>query len=272
MEKTMKTLELQRILVAATTGVLLLSASACATKKYVSKQIDGVNQRIGHAETQAKAVLAKQQRDISQLDERQATTENKLSVVDTTAQQANATAGQALQQAQTNASAIQSNTTDISAHSTQLVKLANEFNYSLLDTGNVTFAFNKWELSKDAQAALDQIIQKATGTPRPMIEVVGYTDEKGSKSYNLTLSRRRAEAVARYLVQNNVPLKSISLIGLGEEQTPALLAAEVQGIDPNASKKELRRLARRVRIRVYTPGAGSSESASGAPASAQIQK
>jgi len=102
--------------------------------------------------------------------------------------------------------------------------------------------------------------------------VVGYTDEKGSKSYNLTLSRRRAEAVARYLVQNNVPLKSISLIGLGEEQTPALLAAEVQGIDPNTSKKELRRLARRVRIRVYTPGAGSSESASGAPASAQIQK
>jgi hypothetical protein len=78
--------------------------------------------------------------------------------------------------------------------------------------------------------------------------------------------------VARYLVRNNVPLKSISLIGLGEEQTPALLAAEVQGFAPNASKKELRGLARRVRIRVYAPGGGSSDSASGAAASAEIQK
>ena len=268
----MKTFELKRILLAATTGVLLLAASGCATKKYVGKQIDGVNQRIGRDETQAKAALAQQQREISQLNERQATTDNKLSAVDTAAQQANATAGQALQQAQTNSSAIQTNTTDISAHSTQLEKLANDFNYALSESGNVTFAFNKWELSKDAQAALDLLIQKATATPRPMIEVVGYTDEVGSKSYNLTLSRRRAEAVARYLVQNNVPLKSISMIGLGEEQTPALLAAEVQGLDPNASKKELRGLARRVRIRVYTPGAGPADAASGASASAQTQK
>lgn len=267
----MNTLGPKRIMIAATTGLLLLASSACATKKYVGKQIDVVNQRIGHDESQAKAAFAKQQRDISQLDERQATTDNKLSGVATTAEQANATAGQALQQAQTNSSAIQTNTTDISTHSTQLVKLANEFNYALVESGNVTFAFNKADLSKDAEVALDQIIQKATGTSRPMIEVVGYTDKIGSKAYNLVLSRRRAEAVARYLVRNNVPLKSISLIGLGEEQTPALLAAEVQGLAPNASRKQLRSLARRVRIRLYAPGA-SSESASDATASAQNQK
>ena len=101
------------------------------------------------------------------------------------------------------------------------MKLANDFNYSVVESGNVTFRFNKWELTNEAKAALDLMIQKATAMPRPLIEVLGYTDDIGPSSYNLTLSRRRAEAVARYLVQNNVPLKSISLLGLGKEQTPA---------------------------------------------------
>jgi outer membrane protein OmpA-like peptidoglycan-associated protein len=88
----------------------------------------------------------------------------------------------------------------------------------------------------------------------------------------LTLSRRRAEAVARYLVQNNVPLKSISLLGLGKEQTPQLLAAEVETFNPSATKQELRGLARRVRIRLYAPGGNATAASSDAAASAQLQK
>jgi outer membrane protein OmpA-like peptidoglycan-associated protein len=272
MEKTMKTFTPERVSIAATSIILLLAAVGCTTKKYVGKQIDSVNQRVAHVQAQTNEQLAKQQREISHLDERQTTTENKLATVAAATQQAGDTAGQALQQSQTNASAIQTNATDISAQSATLVKLENNFNYSLLESGNVTFGFNKWELSKDAKAALDLMVEKAAGSPRPMIEVVGYTDKVGSKSYNLTLSRRRADAVARYLVENKVPLKSISLIGLGEEQTPELLAAEVQGLDPNASPKELRGLARRVRIRLYVPGDGSSAAGSSASASGDIQK
>lgn len=261
-----------RILIASAPMVLVLVASGCATKKYVGKQIDGVNQRAAQAQNKTNEKLAKQQGEISQLYERQTTTDGKLSAVANAAQQANTTAGEALQQTQTNSSAIQVNATQINTQSAELVKLANDFNYTLVESGNVTFAFNKWELSKDAKIALDAMIQKATANPRQVIEVVGYTDEVGPTSYNLTLSRRRAEAVARYLVQNNVPLKSISLIGLGKEQTPQLLAAEVQGLDPNASRKELRGLARRVRIRLYAPGASASAAASDTSSSAQLQK
>jgi outer membrane protein OmpA-like peptidoglycan-associated protein len=160
--------------------------------------------------------------------------------VGNTADQANTTAGQAMQQAQTNAAAIQSNTTDIDNHTTQISDLTNGLNYAVVESGNVTFGFNKADLTKDAKAALDLIAQKANATQRPLVEVVGYTDHIGSKSYNLALSRRRAEAVARYLMKQNVPLKGISLIGMGEEQTPELLAAEVQAFEPNASKMELR--------------------------------
>jgi outer membrane protein OmpA-like peptidoglycan-associated protein len=151
------------------------------------------------------------------------------------------------------------------------VKLANDFNYTVVETGNVTFRFNKWELTPEAKVALDLMIQKVAATPRPLVEVLGYTDDIGPTSYNLTLSRRRAEAVARYLVQNNVPLKSISLLGLGKEQTPQLLAAEVETFNPNASKQELRGLARRVRIRLYAPGASSNVASASADA-AQPQK
>ncbi len=269
----MKTSGLCRILIASATTLLVLAASGCATKKYVSKQIGIVDQRLSKNQTQNNEQFAKQHGEISYLNERVTTTDNKLSAVANTAEQANSTAGQAQQQAQTNATAIQAGTDQIEAHSAELVKLTNNFNYTLSESGNVTFRFNKWDLTADAKTALDIMIQKAMATPRSMIEVLGYTDDIGPASYNLTLSRRRAEAVARYLVKNNVPLKSISLIGLGEEQTPQLLADEVEGIRPNASKAELRGLARRVRIRLYVPGGSTSTAASaGADPSAQLQK
>lgn len=264
-----------RRLIASTPIILLLATSGCATKKYVAKQVGGVDKRLNQAESMAKQQFGKQQNEISQLNERVTTTENKLGAVANTAQQANTTAGQALQQSGANASAIQTASSEIEAHSAELVKLKDEFNYTLVESGNVTFRFGKWELTNEAKAALDLMIQKATATPRTVIEVLGYTDDIGPRSYNLTLSRRRAEAVARYLVQNNVPLKNISLLGLGKEQTPQLLAAEVEGFNPNASKQEIRGLARRVKIRLYAPGGASSAAASAgdsAASSAELQK
>ena len=267
----MKLSGLSRILISSAPILCLLANSGCATKKYVGKQINVVDHRLTQAQAQTHEKLEKQQGEISYLNERVVTTDNKLSAVAGTAQQANETAGQALQQSQTNAAALQAGGEVLAAHSTELAKLANDFNYTMVESDNVTFRFNKWELTPEAKAALDLLIQKAAATPRPLIEVLGYTDDIGPSSYNLTLSRRRAEAVARYLVQNNVPLKSISLLGLGEEQTPAVLAAEVETFNPNASKQELRGLARRVRIRLYAPG-NSPAAASDASASAQSQK
>ena len=252
--------------------LLALLASSCATKKYVGRQIHVVDQRLTQVQTQTNEKLEKQQGEISYLNERVITTDQKLSGVADTAQQANQTAGQALQQAQTNSAAIQAGTAVLEAHSTALVKLANDFNYTLMESGNVTFRFNKWDLTPQAKAALDLMIQKAQATPRALIEVLGYTDDIGPASYNLTLSRRRAEAVARYLVQNNISLKSISLLGLGQEQTPQLLAAEVEAFQPNASKQELRGLARRVRIRLYAPGGANAPAATASADPAPPQK
>ena len=89
--------------------------------------------------------------------------------------------------------------------------------------------------------------------PRSVIELRGYTDKIGSVNYNLALSRRRAEAVARYLAEQNIPLRDINTIGLGIQDPPKSLTAGVELVPPNASPAEIRRLSRRVYIRVYAP-------------------
>jgi hypothetical protein len=91
-------------------------------------------------------------------------------------------------------------------------------------------------------------------------------------SYNLTLRRRCAEAVTRYRVLNNVPLKNTSLLALGKKRGPGCWQPKWKpSIPTNASKQELRGLARLVRIRLYAPGNKTAVSADAA-ASAQLQK
>ena len=239
-----------------------LATSGCATKKYVRTQVDVVNQRVSHVETKTNGQMAslanKHDADISQVRERIMTTDNKVAENAAAIRQTDATAAQVLQTAQTNESKISANATGIS-------NLAAAMNYTLIEKGDVTFGFNKSALDNDAKVALDLIIQKAQTAPRAVVELVGFTDPIGSTQYNLALSRRRAEAVQRYLVKNNVPLRGIHIVGMGEEQPPASLTADVQAVDPNASPQDIRRLARRVYIRVYSTGLAQGEAARSAP-------
>jgi OmpA-OmpF porin, OOP family len=239
-----------------------LATSGCATKTYVRQQTNTVNQRVSNLETKTKEQIAyltnKEQNDISQVRERIMTTDAKVAENAAAVQQANATASQAMQ-------AAQSNTQLINANATEITNLANGMNYTLIEKGDVTFGFNKSALDNAAKVALDLIIAKAQSAPRAVIELVGFTDTVGSKQYNLALSRRRAEAVERYLVHNNIPLRGIHIVGLGEEPPPANLAADIVAIDPHANPREVRRAARRVLVRVYSTGVAQGEAARSEP-------
>ncbi|WP_460436471.1 OmpA family protein [Angustibacter speluncae] len=65
---------------------------------------------------------------------------------------------------------------------------------------DVLFAFDRADLSPQAQATLTQIAQQlqadgATG----QVQILGHTDSQGSDAYNLDLSNRRAQSVAAVL-------------------------------------------------------------------------
>ncbi|MDR9837054.1 MULTISPECIES: OmpA family protein [Herbaspirillum] len=48
------------------------------------------------------------------------------------------------------------------------------------------------------------------------IVVTGHSDEVGSAEYNVKLSRRRAEAVVRYLVISGVPKRQLKVVAMGK--------------------------------------------------------
>lgn len=257
--------------------VVALATSACATKKYARTQAGIVNDRLTQVQTQTNeqitALAAKEQTDVSRLDERITTVNNQLSTttkaveeVRGSAAQANTAANQAMQQAQANTAQINSANSSIQKMQADVDAQAKAMNYTLSDTSNVMFAFNKSDLSDEAKTSLEAIVKKATQTPRSVVELVGYSDEIGAKPYNNDLSQKRAEEVARYLVQQNFPLKDISVIGMGEQQTPEQLAAEVQGYDPNAPAQQRRSMERRVRIRLWLPAGAATTAAAGTAA------
>jgi outer membrane protein OmpA-like peptidoglycan-associated protein len=243
---------------------LSLATSGCATKKYVARQITPVNQKVAALDKSTKEKVAylnsKEESDISQVNERISTTDQKLSQVAATAQAAQGTAARAMEEADANSSKIEANSTAISTLGTGV---ANALNYQLVEKADVTFAFNKAILTPEAKLALDQVALKVAGLPRAVVELTGFTDTVGSKNYNLALSRRRAEAVQRYLVLAKVPLRNIHIVGLGEEAPPEGLTADLSAVDANPTKAQLHRLARRVNIRVFGAGDISAGTGSG---------
>ncbi|KPL16437.1 MAG: hypothetical protein AMS26_04625 [Bacteroides sp. SM23_62] len=84
--------------------------------------------------------------------------------------------------------------------------------------------------------------------PELKIEAVGHTDSKGSDTYNMGLSRRRAESVVEFLVKSGIDAARIKSSGMGET------APVARNTNPNGSDSpEGRKLNRRVEFRILTP-------------------
>lgn len=109
----------------------------------------------------------------------------------------------------------------------------------LVNLPDVTFAVDSTAISPQMRAVLDDVAQSMITYPNSLIDVMGHTDSTGSDQYNLDLSRRRAEAVANYLVSRGVSRARIETIGYGEQYPIA-----------NNSTPEGRAQNRRVEIRI----------------------
>ncbi len=87
----------------------------------------------------------------------------------------------------------------------------------LVNLPEVTFAVDSTTISPGFRATLDNVAQSMITYPSSLIDVMGHTDSTGSDSYNLDLSRRRAESVANYLTSRGVSRARIATIGYGEQ-------------------------------------------------------
>lgn len=104
------------------------------------------------------------------------------------------------------------------------------------------FGFDKDVLRAEAQDNLKVLAQRLGQTNVQSVRVEGHTDFMGSEKYNQTLSERRANVVANYLVSNGVPASKTSAVGLGESQAQMtqVCEAEVAKLGAKASKAKKR--------------------------------
>ena len=108
---------------------------------------------------------------------------------------------------QQNASLISENTTDI-----YLLKKSSEPIFNMPD---VFFTFNSSSLKPDMCKVLDRLVDLIKQNMNYTINIQGHTDDIGNDGYNLNLSKKRAQAVKQYLLQNNVS-NSVIAEGFGE--------------------------------------------------------
>src|SRR5690606_33424854 len=62
----------------------------------------------------------------------------------------------------------------------------------------IYFDFNKWDITPQAAAVLDKAVEVMNLFPEMVIKIEAHTDSRGSHSYNLNLSDKRAKATQQY--------------------------------------------------------------------------
>jgi outer membrane protein OmpA-like peptidoglycan-associated protein len=91
-----------------------------------------------------------------------------------------------------------------------------------VDVDTITFDTGSWEITPDQaqrlQVIADAILQAIEQNPAEVFMIEGHTDAVGEDVDNLSLSDRRAEAVAQLLTDEfNVPPENLTTQGYGEQ-------------------------------------------------------
>ena len=97
---------------------------------------------------------------------------------------------------------------------------------------NVLFKTASSEITPSSYAELDQLRKYLQSNPAVEIEIAGHTDSVGDEGYNLKLSRERAEAIGKYLVEKGTEARRLTMKGYGKE-APVASNETLQGRQKN---------------------------------------
>ena len=98
---------------------------------------------------------------------------------------------------------------------------------------NIFFDFDRYQLKEASFAELNRILEVMQENANLKISIQGHTDNIGTDSYNMTLSRNRAQAVVTYLEKNGIASDRLEAIGFGEEKPIASNDQEIDGRELN---------------------------------------
>jgi len=87
----------------------------------------------------------------------------------------------------------------------------------------IFFAFDSDVIDQKSYPVLDQVVDvlKKNDKSYQVLKIEGHTDSVGTKAYNLSLSKRRAESVRRYLIDKGLDANRLKAYGFGESKPVA---------------------------------------------------
>ena len=81
----------------------------------------------------------------------------------------------------------------------------------------VNFKIGSSELANSSEMVLDKVVRTLKDYKEMHLEISGHTDSTGSRALNMKLSRKRAESVRRYLINQGIEEHRLRAIGLGPD-------------------------------------------------------
>ena len=101
------------------------------------------------------------------------------------------------------------------AQAGELVQLPFKFEEIKL---NFRFEFNKVDLTEANKNSLNELVDLLHDDPNLRVEIIGHTDDVGSREFNQKLSERRALVVRNYLMSQGIEVSRTKLLGYGEDR------------------------------------------------------
>ena len=197
------------VIVALSVAALAAGSSACATKNFVKERVGQVNDKVESVSKSLEQTQEQTRKNEAAINEANA----KIVQVDQRAAAANTAAAGARTTAETAVTK-----TDALEKASKRILYQTTLNE---DQGN--FKFGQAVLPDAAKARIDEVVNQLLANPNgAYIEIAGYTDNIGSREYNMTLGLERAEAVKRYIYeQYHIPLFRMSVISYGPDNPVA---------------------------------------------------
>lgn len=118
------------------------------------------------------------------------------------------------------ASAAEARAKQLEAEIAQLQAIKSERGL-VITLGDVLFDTGRAELKGSAMVTISKVANFMRTYPTRTLLVEGFTDSRGSESYNLDLSQRRANAVRSALTTSGVEASRIAVRGYGESYSVA---------------------------------------------------
>ena len=88
-------------------------------------------------------------------------------------------------------------------------------NIRLIMPGTITFQTDSADINSGFYATLNSVAKVFKKYSDTTVMVLGYTDSTGSAEYNQTLSQKRAQSVASYLIGQGVKSSRFEVMGMG---------------------------------------------------------